>query len=1169
MNKLTKYQEKALDYTYHISLTANAGSGKTTVLAKRYVRILIENDVPINSIVAITFTDKAANELYSKIAKELDENIINSNGELKTRLEELRSNLVSAKISTIHSFCIDVLREYAPEAGIDANFTPIDSRTAEELLNESIDEVIKKNVLNDNLESTIKDLIRLFGSKAALVNKVKILFEKRKTVEKLIQNIYQQTEEEIAKYIQNVFISDFKNLFESKINLFIELIQKLNKSINYNKPYEILIETNRLLNELNSKKEIINRFQIVLEIINSILNESKNKVRQRNYMSSKDYSANKQLINQIENLAKEFNKIRIDDNHEKQNLALAKFGKEISNFYLEILEDYTDKKHQKAYLDFEDLLLLTQNLLINGDVKEQISQKFKFIMVDEYQDTNEVQYNILMPILRNLDSGNLFVVGDEKQSIYKFREAEVRIFNQTKQDIIKYSSENKILDLPHSFRLAPNIALFTNVLFKKLLENANPKFNEVNYNDLICAFPHKEKGLIEFILSDENDETSESDQIAKKVLEIINSNDKKYNYSDIAILCRKRKYFGELEKSFVKFNIPYYIVGGKGFYQQQIIFDIYNYLSFLINPNNDLAFVSILRSPFVGLSDVQLTEISFLKGATFFEKFKEYTNVDTKLIEDLSILEKHIKMAPVINLNELIRTILTETGYWAYIASKENSNQEIANMNKLIINALNFNAQGYHTIYDFILYLKDAIENVDDESQADINSNENSVKIMTIHQAKGLEFKVVILFKLNDTKNTDSLRAKSIAVDREYGILAKLPEGNDYFKKYTEAPIIGLYNFIEDKRNIAEQKRLLYVAVTRAEEQLIISFSHKDKKLKTDSFASMIVDSLQMDLNLEIITITDSLEFMKNENDEYVTEIKEINTEIKILNTVPENNVIKKTQVLENTSEEKILINKIKSSEKNEIISASKISLFLQCPRKYQLTYELGYTEMLKYFKDTNDFEYNNKEDGLDIGGNIGGNIIHKILEKNVKKDELQKNIVSLIEKETEALLLPESKKIKIADEINKVIENFYSTEIFFEINNFNNYKNEMEIYLKENDYYLYGIIDKVVVNENKLIIIDYKTDKISTNTIEEKKESYYSQLMFYSYILRNYYKNFTEFELWLIFIRDVSYSMKKKVNLQQIIKFGETIKESITKIRAKKFDEIKEGCKNMEYYKL
>ncbi|KAB2841638.1 MAG: AAA family ATPase [Melioribacteraceae bacterium] len=164
MPQLTPYQKEALNYKKHIALTANAGSGKTFVLSKRYVEIALNEDVPINKIVAITFTDKAAGELYKKIANEIEERLLSeTNQNYKKKLERIRKQLISANISTIHSFCIDILREYSPDAGIDANFSPMDSETSEELIELSIEEVIVNKIKDENDSEKIKYLIRILG----------------------------------------------------------------------------------------------------------------------------------------------------------------------------------------------------------------------------------------------------------------------------------------------------------------------------------------------------------------------------------------------------------------------------------------------------------------------------------------------------------------------------------------------------------------------------------------------------------------------------------------------------------------------------------------------------------------------------------------------------------------------------------------------------------------------------------------------------------------------------------------------------------------------------------------------------------------------------------------------------------------------------------------------
>ncbi len=1158
MSKLTDYQIAALSYDKHISLTANAGSGKTTVLSKRFVEILVNEKISINNIVAITFTEKAASELYSKIAREFDEQLEKADKKLKSRLEFLRRSLVSAKISTIHSFCIDILKDYAPEAGIDASFSPVDARTSDELLEQSIDEVIRAKLVADS--KLVKKLIRTFGNKSLLIKRIKQLFGKRKSTEKLISSIYQNDVQTISNWFEDKFIQEFTELFSESIEKLIYNIKIINKLADEYKNSEAKIEVERILNEIHAKEKLIDKSILVKEIGKTILTQ-KSTIKKTGYLSKVQFEENIVLIEETNSLFAELKDFTLTDSYEKLNHHLASFGKSITEFYSEIRDRYTNKKQQKSYLDFEDLLLISQELLNNQHVKESLSEKYKYVMIDEYQDTNETQYNIFMPILNNLASGNLFVVGDEKQSIYMFREAEVELFNKTRNVIASNETSASLLELPHSFRLTPNIAQFTNELFRKLFQNPNIKFNEVEYNELVCAYPHDEKGKVEFLISDE-EEIDEAELIARKILLL---HEEKYNFNDITILCSKRKNFLELEEVFSEKNIPFSIVGGTRYYQQQIILDIYNYLSFLINPKNDLALAAILRAPYFNLSDVEITKISLNKGCSLFEKLCN----NNDYLEIISLLNNHIKDSKLLRPNELIRKINVETGYWSFLSSKSNSTQEIANLEKLIQKAISLNEQGFNTLFDFTSFLNEAINNQEDEGQADIDTGENSVNIMTIHQSKGLEFKVVILYKTNQKSFDETLKSKDIIVDKNYGILSKLPVDEKYFEEYEGAPIIGLYNYIQKKKSLAEDKRLLYVAITRAEEHLIISASRNNGKLSESSFAAMILDSVKCEGTENSIDLSTPLKFMKYNGEKYVTEDKINEQKIEIINFIEDdfNNLI--TTEIKSRDKQFVNISSISSNEKNEIVSASKISLFLNCPKKYELTYEFGYGELTKLFKSANDFEFNEKEYEEIIPRNIVGNAAHSVLEKNISENKLEFYVRDYISKQGEAVNYSDIQKENSVKEIVALIKSFYKSNSYKKLNKFSSFLNEAEFYLRERDYYLYGIIDKMIIDNDKIIVIDYKSDKINKLNAKEKTETYLNQLMFYSYILQKKYCNMQFFELWLVFLRDDSYSCIKKVTREEVQNFGQVIYNSVQKIRKRDFTDSYDGCKNMKYYLL
>jgi len=657
MPNLTPYQLDALNYDKHISLTANAGSGKTFVLARRYLAILLKKNITLNNVVAITFTEKAAAELYKKIADELDTRIKEGgNKETVKKLEKIRRQLVSAKISTIHSFCADLLKEFSPEAGIDANFTPIDNRLSDELITTTVEEFISELMRNESeLFTDLKSIIRLFSSRSIVSKQLKSLIAHRSTVKNLYENIYSQDVTLISAHFNEIFIQYFIKIFQDELVSVINNIKQINSAIlGSAKNVQLAEEVENLLNQKISN-DLFKRIIWLNQIFKTILTNGK--IRTRGYLNKNLREDFISEVEAIENFAAEFSDFNFDENYHAYENQLAQFGVSILNLWKESLNRYEQKKRQLRYLDFEDLLLVTQDLLQRKDVIDYLADRYQYFMIDEYQDTNETQYNIFVPILDYLKRGNLFIVGDEKQSIYMFRGADLEIFDKTKNEIQAASDENSLLKLPHSFRLSPELTLFTNKLFSRLFAKPNILFNEVEHNELICAKEDSGISEIEFMISEmEEENDTESELIAKKIIQITQSENIKYK--DIAILSRKRKSFEEIEKSFVEYKIPYLIFGGKGFFQRQEIYDLFNYLSFLVNPSNDAALIGILRSPFFSISDTELFKLSLENEESYFSKLRISSEKNQKLSKICIQLNKHIQLAKTMQISLLIRKIL-------------------------------------------------------------------------------------------------------------------------------------------------------------------------------------------------------------------------------------------------------------------------------------------------------------------------------------------------------------------------------------------------------------------------------------------------------------------------------------------------------------------------------
>ncbi len=1148
---LTQYQKEALDYKYHILLSANAGSGKTFVLAKRFLNILLNEEVELENLIAITFTDKAAGELNKKIAIEIEENLKSeTNDKIKSRLESIRRQLVSANISTIHSFCVNILREFAPEAGIDANFIPIDQIIAEEILDISIDESINSLIKNPDYEYKLKYLIRFFGSRKIVEKHIKSSIYERKIVEQL-KVIYTKSIDEIKKYFDETFKRMFKILFESKIDSFINAVISVNKEvISQNDNNQLAIEILNILSNYSKEDDLINKIYLIKILNEKLLTSTDKKLKTQGYLKKNRHCYNDE-INIIEQFFDEIKNFYDIQNQNALHSELARFGKCFIEIHDYVLNIYNDKKHSRGYLDFEDILLFTKKILEYDEVRDYLRKKYKYIMIDEYQDTNELQYKIFMPILEHLRKGNLFVVGDEKQSIYMFRDAELEIFNKTKEEIKKSEPHGKLLNLPHSFRMAPQIVLFTNKLFSKLFDSPNSFYNDVEYSELICTKDENEKGCVEIIFADIETGTSEAEMIANKIINITTGENKKVYFKEIGILCRKRDFFEELEKVFIKKKIPYRIIGGKGFYQRQIIYDIFNYISFLLNPNDDLALIGVLRAPFFTVSDTELFDISLEEGDTFFEKLINKSLREEEYKKIVEQLNEHRKLITSTKPYFLIRKILLDTNYWSIISAKRNSEQEIANLKKLIALARIYSQKSFKNLYDFVFALKNSIKTVEDESQAQIVKDENAVNILTIHQAKGLEFKAVFLYSCNDYGIDDTVKTKSLSIDKNFGLLTKVPINNNYFGDYLTPPIVALYNHINNRKNIAELKRLFYVAVTRAMNYLFISLTHKKYRPNKNTFFYFIDEGLNPDYSFSEIEIKDKIKFMKHEKDNYRFFDKEYVLKIPMTNEVVSNELLDYAEERKEIQKE-ILIQKLSDIPREEIFSATKISIFNQCPVKYELIYELGYSgifDLIKKYQINYEFNFKEEEE-IKYQSDLKGRIIHSVLKENPRNEDLfyivEKYMMqeSLREKNIKNLLMR-----NIVDELSK----FCSSQVYKNLLSTNS-KNEIEIYCKEGEHFLYGIIDKLIFDKNQLIIVDYKTDSIKKEEIKKRADEYFIQLKFYAYVLSKCYPEYNNYLMKIIFINYPEDYIDSVIKKEELINFGMQLNNYIEQIIQKKY---------------
>ena len=950
--EFTRNQKKAHDLNRHISVTAGAGSGKTAVLVHRYIKILLETDLPPNQVVAITFTEKAAAELKQRIVNEV--NIRLKEDPHSTQLERIKTGMLSAQISTIHAFCARILREYPVEAGVDAGFSVLQGIHQRLILRETIDSTLREIADRPDEDATrekLVDLLRIFG-KNRLETHLSELVDQRWAVERLKRNLYYRTDSEVLDVWQGYVQSGLtKSLAQfptedwlrclnkvlevaagSSAAIVLELVGGIFPQLAILSVIPIFLELGPLIltedgqisrrDSLDSNAEIdttkenvgflvraANYFQsspsitnasIALELVGSIVPElailnvisifrelapliltKDGKISKRDFLGSRVETDT--IKEEIDFLVRAGNHLLSFPSITDDDELLIRVTRPLLAVYSEVHDAYENQKSQARQLDFDDLQIKVRDLLQQESIREQLAQRYPYIMVDEYQDTDQLQYEILRPLISDFKSGNLSIVGDQNQSIYRFRGADVRVFDQTRKEITEYQSaltedftwKGAILEandlekrgdlhLPENFRLLRNLVGFVNLVFRSLMKGRN-EF-EIKYKPLIQGRTTDSFGDVELLISSKEGMDGDSqtlidanDLIARRIRHLVGTGETVWKdegdgekpqpirYGDITILIRSRTRLPEIESALLEAEIPYKITGGIGFYQRQEIYDIGNYLEFLTNPTNDVALAGVLRAPFFGVSDVELYEITQPPSKKpFWEKVQDYVDrTDQSSTAPIGYavqtLRNHLEICHRIPPSELIRKIVNDTGMVGALPVGQSGEQRWANYEKLLGIARDFERLGFTDLSDFLKRLNLLIEEEEREGQATTQLTADAVEIMTIHAAKGLEFPVVILPNLDRRATRYD---QEPFVDDLLGIGFR-PANPDKNYEQSEPGATQLMRERARDKRVAEEQRLFYVATTRARDRLILSGSLNDKG-KAGDWLGWLFDALEI-----------------------------------------------------------------------------------------------------------------------------------------------------------------------------------------------------------------------------------------------------------------------------------------------------------------------------------
>ena len=992
--KWTKEQLQAIqEKGTNILVAAAAGSGKTAVLVERMIHKIINDKIDIDRLLVVTFTNAAAAEMRERVLeaiyKKLDENPEDEN------LQRQITLLNKASICTIDSFCLEVVRNHFYELeNISPNFRIADTTEIELLKQEILDDIFEERY--ENQDEDFSDLINTYTS-----------YRDDTPLKDLILKIY--------TYIQsNPFPEDW---LKEKIEIFH--VQDFEKDFSKNPYGEILLREveEELVDDIHTLEEVGKnlRGEAGLEKFAETIDDDIDKLkmlkgnldnwdkayeiyshfvfatwpRQKIDSSVKDKA--KEIRDDVKKkFSKKLGKIFIYSSKDANQDIYDMYGilVKLEKIILDFGEEFNKRKRNKNIVDFNDIEHLALNILLkheNGEIQptevaNTYKEKFVEIAIDEYQDSNMVQEYILTAIS---NGKNTFMVGDVKQSIYKFRQAMPDLFlskyktyqlKETKKD-----EDNLKIQLFKNFRSRENVLDFTNLIFQDIMSenlgeieytkeeylNLGANYEAIHQNleteiDVI-DLKEKEETYQEEAENEENENAVEEERlediqieakfVANKIKELVDNKfqvfDKKINgfrdiqYRDIVILLRSTKINAPIfEEEMINLNIPVFSESSQEYLDSIEIQTIMSLLKIIDNPMQDIPLVTVLRSHIGNFSDDELVEIRLSdKYDNFYTAMqKSKINVSKELKEKIDTffvsLEKWRKEKEYLALDEFIWKLYADTHYYTYVGLMPNGDLRQANLKMLFERAKQYEAASFKGLYNFINFIEKLHLGSGDLGAAKlIGENDDVVRIMSIHKSKGLEFPVVFLSATGKQFNLIDLN-QNILLHQKLGIGVKYI---DYERQvqYDTLTKEAIKNEILTE-TLSEEMRILYVALTRAKEKLYITGLKKDYDKDIENMLNQVNRYHKVGDKINYILVKKYKKYLDWILLVYLYEKNQAEGLLKL-------NILKKQELLKTfvkPKEEEIDVRKVLNTvsvEKEEVKALDKIL-------EYQYPYELSTT---------------------------------------------------------------------------------------------------------------------------------------------------------------------------------------------------------------------------------
>ncbi|MCC6494083.1 MAG: UvrD-helicase domain-containing protein, partial [Pirellulales bacterium] len=874
---LTPQQRAALEARDRsVSLAAGAGCGKTFVLTERFLSHVDPTQADaaqLDELVAITFTDAAAREMRDRIRRRCFERLQRAaTDDEAAAWQRLLRSMDAARISTIHSFCAQLLRTYAVEAGLDAQFEVLDAAAAQLLKLETIDDCLRKLLLahdDDTLElAARRGLDRLRNDLAALAGP---------TAMEAIERWRDATPEDLVAHWQRFYDEQFVP----------EALRQLCAAPE-------LVELRRLCGEASAKSDhLVARLRDLAarldalpkscpatcaEVIAAIRLQARvADIRgAKHWHNIDDYEPLKQACERVRTLLDKTALGQPLDFTAAQDAAAQ--GLALLRLTAVATESLAAIKAQRNQLEFDDLLAHTHRLLTDpahAAIRQQIAQRTRLLMVDEFQDTNPLQANIIKAFCGDdWHERGLFAVGDFKQSIYRFTGAQPQVSTSLRAALTPAGR----LSLTRNFRSQPAITDFVNALFYDEFEEyeplapARPQMTPTPAVEFLWTPLQEESDAQESAASVGADgeatggktqggatkrrragaardaRVTEARWMARRLVQLLQSEQplvvgvhegqpapRRLQLGDIAILLRTLSDAQVYEEALREHGLDYYLHGGHAFYSQQEIYDVLNLLRAIASPVDEIALAGALRSPIFSLQDETLFWLvnasASLNGALAAQQRggKAGARVLSALSADeaakvrraAAVLVRLREAKDRLLVADLLTLALDLTGYDAIVLAEFLGPRKAANVEKLVEQARALDRSSPGDLQGYITQLSEFVLRAPKEALAATQTEGDVIRIMTIHHAKGLEFPLVVLPDLDRRRHGGSSQP---VLDLELGPLMPTDAEED------QSACSGhrLYRYIENRAELEERKRLLYVACTRAADYLLLSSSIED-----------------------------------------------------------------------------------------------------------------------------------------------------------------------------------------------------------------------------------------------------------------------------------------------------------------------------------------------------